>query len=160
MNNLRQEITSLLSETDSRRPAALRRSFREDFLYATDLPKAATAEAVTEFRRKAESTGWRTEEAEGWIQLDRIPEEMPGDIFSGPYGPEARCCAGILRRHPEKRRNGDREKRMLLKAGEEGPEAYERICGILHREWAAALRKGESLPDLTGKNFGEAEDKC
>lgn len=160
MNNLRKEILCLLSGTACIRPAALRRSLREDFLYATDLPKTASPEAVKEFRRKAESAGWHTEEAEGWIQLDRIPGEMPADFLPGFFGPEARCCAGILRRHPEKRRNGDREKRMLMKAGEEGPEAYERACGILHREWAAALRKGGSLPDLTENCFGEEEDKC
>ena len=160
MNNLRKEILGLLEGTAGSRPAALRRSRREDFLYATDLPATASPEAVNDFRRKAENMGWRTEEADGWIQLDRIPAEMPAAVFPGTSGPEARCCAGILRRHPGKRRNGDREKRMLLKAGEEGPEAYERACGILHREWAAALRKGESLPDLTEKCFGEEERKC
>ena len=65
-----------------------------------------------------------------------------------------------LKEIPHSALNGDREKRMLLKAGEEGPEAYERACGILHREWAAALRKGESLPDLTENCFGEEERKC
>ena len=154
MNRLREEIRGLLSGADSARPAALRRSLREDFLYATDLPGTASGETVADFRQKAEEAGWRTVEADGWILLDRIPLHN-ADSFRGPFGPEARCCASLLQRHPGKRKDGDREKRMLLKAGEESPDAYERVCGILHREWAAALRKGETLPDLTEDYFGE-----
>ena len=160
MNKLREEIRSLLSAADCVRPAALRRSLRDDYLYATDLPQAASAETVAEFRHRAEEAGWRTEESEGWIQLDMIARTDPADVFSGPFGPEAWCCASILRRHPGNRRKGAREKRMLLKAGEESPETYERVCGILHREWAAALRKGEALPDLTEEYFQEGTEKC
>ena len=54
MNELRQELMQLLSGTESSRPAALRRSLREDFLYATDLPQAAGDSDVAAFRRKAE----------------------------------------------------------------------------------------------------------
>ena len=158
MNELRQEIRELLADTECVRPAALRRSRQEDYLFSTDLPKAASAEAAEGFRRKAEEAGWRTEASDGWIELDRIPETLPAGFIPENPGPAARCCAGLLRRHPGKRRNGDREKRFLLKAAEEGPEAYQKACGSLHRDWAAALRKGEALPDLPAEYFGEVQN--
>ena len=155
MNRLRREIRTLLDSAESDRPAALRRSRLEDWLYATDLPQAAQRKAVADFLRTAAETGWKTDERAGWILLDRTPEKPPEDGFRGPFGPEAACCANLLQRHPGKRKNGDREARILLKAGEEGPDAYERACGSLHREWAAALRKGEALPDLAAEYFRE-----
>lgn len=149
MNELRTAMLTLLSGFASERPAALRRSFRDDYLYATDLPQTTSRETTEAFRRSAESAGWRTEEDGGWILLDRVPEKPPIGGFKGPYGPEAGCCASLLERHPEgERTNGQREKRMLMKAGEEGPDAFERCCTRLHREWAENLRKGTALPDL------------
>ena len=159
MNELREELRKMLAATESTRLAALRRSRREEFLYTTDLPQAASAEAAADFRRRAERAGWRTAETDGWIELDRIPCTVPAGCIPDRTGPEAQCCASLLRRHPGKRRNGDREKRMLLKAAEEGTEAYGKACGILHREWAAALRKGEALPDLPAEYFGEERNK-
>ena len=130
MNNMRQEIRTIIEGTDSSRPAALRRCRREDWLYATDLPQAASGEAVDAFLRMMESSGWRAR-------------------------PEARCCLSLLQRHPDRKGNAGHAIRMLLKAGEEGPDAYERACGVLHREWAASLRKGEVLPGMTTLYFGE-----
>lgn len=158
MNELRLEIRELLAGTECVRPAALRRSRQEDYLFTTDLPAAASAEAAEEFRRKAEEAGWRTKVTDGWIELDRIPEKLSAGFVPDSPGPEARCCASLLRRHRDKRKNGDREKRLLLKAAEEGPDTYEKACGSLHREWAAALRKGETLPDLPAEYFGEGLD--
>ena len=160
MNELRQELRDLLFCADSIRPAALRRSYLEDWLYATDLPQAAPEETVVRFRRKAEEKGWRTALADGWIQLDRIPETFPSGLLPAGTGREAACCRSILERHPEGKKNGDREKRLLLKAAEKGPEEYERICAALHREWAAALRKHENLPDLPAEYFGEGKEQC
>ncbi len=158
MNELRREISKLLAETDSCRPAALRRSRCEDYLYTTDLPQAASAETVADFRRRAENEGWKTAEVKGWIELDRIPETLPSGMIPDNTGTEAQCCAVLLRMHPENRRNGDREKRFLLKAAEESPEAYDRACGLLHRDWAAFLRTGEALPDLPADYFGEGQN--
>ena len=157
MNELRLEIRELLAGTECVRPAALRRSRQEDYLFTTDLPAAASAEAAEEFRRKAEAAGWRTQATDGWIELDRIPEKLPEGLVPDNPGPEARCCASLLRRHPDDRKDGGREKRLLLKAAEEGPDAYEKACGSLHREWAAALRKGDTLPDLPAGYFGEGQ---
>ena len=160
MNKLRQEIRDLLSSAESIRPAALRRSLMKDFLYATDLPKAASEEAVACFRRKAEEAGWRTEETDSWIQLDRIPEAVPSGLLPENPGMEAVSCLSLLERHPDIRRNCSREKRMLLKAADKSPEEYERICGLLHREWAAALREKEKLPDLPAEYFTGGSNKC
>ena len=161
MNKLRLEVQALLSGTETVRPAVLRRSLREDYLYATDLPQITDAETAAAFRRAAGDAGWRTAEENGWIQLDRIPETLPEDGFRGIPGPEARCCESLLRRHAEMRkRNGDREKRMLLKAREEGPEAYEKCCGKLHREWAEILRKREALPEIDLKYFTGGSESC
>ena len=129
MNELRKEILKLLDETECSRPAVLRRSRKEDYLYTTDLPQAASADAVTGFRRRAENAGWKTSAERGWVELDRIPETLPAGIIPDRTGTEARCCALILRMHPESRRNGDREKRILLKAAEENAEAYETESG-------------------------------
>ena len=158
MNELRKEIRKLLDETECSRPAVLRRSRKEDYLYTTDLPQAASADAVTGFRRRAENAGWKTSAERGWVELDRIPETLPAGIIPDRTGTEARCCALILRMHPESRRNGDREKRILLKAAEENAEAYEEVCGALHREWAALLRRSEPLPDLPADYFGEGRN--
>ncbi len=157
MNKLRRELNELLADTYSIRPATLRRSLREDFLYATDLPQTADSEAVFSFICKAEAAGWRTADADGWIQLDKCPAEPPEP--PALPGPEARCCAALLRQHPEGRRNSSREKRILIKAAEKGSGARERACAALHREWAENLRKHEGLPDLSEKWF-EEESKC
>ena len=159
MNELRLEIRKLLEDGETLlRPPALRRSLRGDMLYATDLPCVADAEQTAQFLRRAEEAGWRTESAEGWILLDRIPEFPPAGGFRGPFGPEAQCCASLLRRHPDRETaKGTDERRILSKAGEEGPEAYERACGLLHREWAALLREGERLPNINQLFFEEGE---
>ena len=154
MNKLRQEAVELVSAAQTTRPAVLRRSLRPDMLYATDLPQVTDGETVADFLQKAERAGWQTEAENGWILMDRIPEQPPENGFRGPCGPEARCCASLLTRHSGRNRpDGKRERRMLLKAGEEGTEAYEKACGQLHREWAAALRKREPLPDVAIQFF-------
>ena len=160
MNKLREEAQALLSGIQTTRPAALRRCRREEYLYTTDLPQTTGEEAAAAFIRRAETAGWRTEREGGWILLDRVPDEPPEGGFRGPYGPEAKCCASLLRRHPEAyRRSGEAERRRLIKAGEEGPEAYEKACGSLHREWAAFLRQGTALPDLALSFFEEETER-
>ena len=154
MNELRRKAWMLISGTKSCRPPAFRRSLSEDALYATDLPKVAEENEVADFRRRAEQAGWHTIMENGWILMDFVPEKMPADGFQGPFGPEAKCCASLLNRHAGDRGpDGKKEKRMLLKAGEEGAAAYERACGQIHREWAAALRKREMLPKISTDYF-------
>ena len=160
MNRLRSELQALLSGIKTIRPAVLRRCRREDYLYATDLPQIASGDMVNDFLHSAEAFGWRTETDAGWILLDRIPEDPPEGLFPKPFSKEAKCCASLLLRHPEiLKRNGDRVKRLLIKAGEENAEAYERACRILHREWASDLRTGDGLPDLPVSFFREENVK-
>lgn len=157
MNELRRELARLLAETGTKRPPALRRSLREAYLYATDLPQAAGAEEKDAFLRRAKAAGWTALEENGWIQMDKCPEGPPET--GGEAGPEALRCASLLRRHPEARQDSRREKRILIKTAEEGKAAREEACAALHREWAERLRKREGLPDLEEKWFKE-EGTC
>ena len=152
LNELRQELQMMLIGTECVRPPVLRRSLREDFLYATDLPQAADEDAVRSFIRRAQDSGWHTETEKEWIQLDPCSDKPYDTGFRGPFGAEARSCASLLRRHPDGQ-PGDRERRMLIKAGEEGPEMFEKTCALLHREWASALRKGDKLPGIPNTFF-------
>ena len=159
MINLRNELRNLLADEKTAHPATIRRCRQEDYLYATNLPQLSDEENILYFIRNAETSGWRTEMKDGWILLDRIPEEPPKRAFPEITGPEAGCCASLLQRHPQSRGNeGSREIRMLIKAGEENAEAYERVCGILHREWSAALRNGLKLPEISLSYFREESE--
>lgn len=162
MNKLRKEVLKLLASAECIRPAVLRRSLREDALYATDLPKVAAEPVLMEFCRRAEAAGWHTAREGDWIQLDQDRTEPPEGGFSGPYGKEAGCCKSLLLRHPERERNtGAREKRRLIKAGEKGPEDYEKVCSMIHQEWAGVLRRGEKLPDIPIAFFeGGKSEEC
>ena len=158
-NKLREALRKLMAAADTTRPPALRRSRREDWLYATDLPRTAERDQTEAFRKQAEKAGWRTEEKNGWIEMD-LPGALPQDTgFRGPLGEEARACASLLRRHPAGRVPGDRERRMLTKAAEEGTEAFEKTCRLLHREWAATLRERKGLPEIPEKIFQEEEQE-
>ncbi len=156
MNALRQEMAQMLGETACRRPPALRRSLKDEWLYATDLPLAAGEEEAAAFRKRAEERGWLTGRDGAWIQMTRESPEPPENGFDGPYGREAVCCASLLRRHTPVA-DGTEERRirtMLIKAGEEGAEAYEQACGRVHREWAVRLRKKKALPKVSIRFFG------
>ena len=75
-----------MAAADTTRPPALRRSRREDWLYATDLPRTAERDQTEAFRKQAEKAGWRTEEKNGWIEMD-LPGALPQDPgFRGPLG--------------------------------------------------------------------------
>ena len=160
MNALRKELKALLEARTVRRPPALRRSLREDSLYAADLPAAAEPEETERFIREAETAGWTVRPERGWIELDRPVSGWPEGSYDGPFGSEAACCLSLLRRHapgPEEKTDGPetrRAARLLLHAGEKGPEAYERACRQLHTEWAARLREKDPLPRLDERYFG------
>ena len=158
MNKLRKELQEMLAAAETDRPPALRRSLREEYLYATDLPQVAAEEEVSVFRRRAEKAGWQTEAEDGWILLDPPFTALQDAVNRGAYGCEAKACISLLWRHPEGRRPGQREIRMLAKAGEESPDAFEKACAALHREWAAALRQGEPLPEIPASVFGEGQE--
>ena len=154
-NALRTELNNLLAGTSFSRLPALRRSLREDWLYATDLPSLCRAETLRAVRLRLEEAGWETESDSGWLQLRKevlLPlEELPDGFF----GPEAACCRSLLERHPVRGDGYPRKAVFLLaKAAEEGPLSYEKACGRLHREWAERLRKNEPLPGIDPRFFG------
>ena len=157
MNRLREELLLRLRALPARRPPALRRSLRDDWLYATDLPQAADRESVRLFLEAVRGAGWRAEELDGWIELDQRLDRPPENWQPGPLGPETACCLSLLaRQHPD-REGGDgaetreaaaRAVRKLMKAGEDGGAAWEKACGEVHREWAARLRERKCIPEM------------
>ena len=80
MNGWRKELNGLLAAERTPRPVALRRSLREDFLYATDLPAVDEA-AARHFAKAAEKAGWIVERCGVWLQQDPreagVPEGIP-----------------------------------------------------------------------------------
>ncbi len=159
MNELRAELKALLDVVPTVRPPALRRSLRDDALYATDLPAAADRETVEAFLRATGNAGWTARKTAGWIELDKAVRKPPRDGFHGPFGPEADCLLHLLRRHrpgensPEEKKAAAAAVRMLIKAGEAGPDAFEKACAQLHADWAVRLRTGLPLPDLDDSFF-------
>ena len=82
--------------------------------------------------------------------------EPPEDWYEGNFGPEAACCLSLLERHAGTACGApEAVQRTLIKAGEEGGKAYETACAELHREWAERLRRGEPLPAVSRRYFGE-----
>ena len=150
INALRKELNSLTVLTDGGRKPAVRRSRRDGWIYATDLPSAATGEQLEEACRKLLGSGWEYAAENGWMLLRKPVSVPPVDWFDGPFGPEAECCRSLLERHPDRETGPDqRAVCILIRAGEEGAGAYEAACRKLHREWAERLRKKLKLPDVS-----------
>ena len=164
MNELRQQLRSLLAACGTQRPPALRRSLNPVALYATDLPQLAAGTALQAFRREAEKAGWTLREEDGWLQLDRAADTPPRGWYAGAFGPEAAACLSLLRRQGARNRlTGNSEAgretvRRLIKAGEMGETALETACAETHREWAARLREGKPLPALSEYYFLKEEE--
>jgi len=162
MNQLREELNRMIRECPARRPAAIRRSLREDRLYATDLPRAADGEAVKAFLKRVREAGWQAEIRDGWIELDKALTHPPAGWAPGAPGPQSGCCLSLLEReHPERDGTDRREAeeaaaraiRRLIKAGEAGGTAWEDTCRDLHREWAERLREGKAIPPVKTSFF-------
>jgi len=149
MNAYRAELAALLAGTETKRPPALRRSLREDALYATDLPAAADEAVVASFCRRAQEAGWHPRREGGWIELDRAVTEPPEGALPDHPGPEAACCRSLMERHAPGSPADPRWTRRLIKAGEEGARAYEKACAAIHRDWAERLRKREGIPGIS-----------
>ena len=155
INRLRRELAGILEKIPSKRTPALRRSIPDDWLYATDLPVIPGNEPEGALAVFTEA-GWDCRIDGAWLLLRKSLKEPPDDWFEGPFGPEAGCCLSILRRHRE-RMNGNTGDLAfaLIKAGEEGADAYEQTCGKLHGLFSALLRQGKELPDISLRYFGE-----
>ena len=155
MNALRRELSAILSLGEVRRAPALRRSLREDWLYSTDLPGLCSDEIPDCILAGLINAGWEYRIDGEWMQLRKASKEPPEAWFSGPYGPEAACCLSILRRHPERASGKEYSIAFqLIKAGEEGREAYEKACMKLHGVFSERLRQGAGLPDIGLRYFG------
>lgn len=148
MNSLRRELNALLARSGTVRPPALRRSTEADALMATDLPLLLPENGRKEARKLLEHHGWRVLEHKGWWLLDRLPAPEDFSIADATCCPEACCCLRLLRLHGEKTDAGRDGMllRDLWKASEQGNASVERLAGFWHRNWAAALRRGEALP--------------
>lgn len=150
INALRSELNTLIfCDGDGRKPA-VRRSLREAWLYATDLPSIVNEGILEEICCRLAAGGWEIKTESGWMQLRKTVTEPPGNWFDGPFGPEAECCRSLLERHTEREAEPDnRIEYSLIRAGEEGAEAYENVCRRLHCEWAERLRKKQKLPNIS-----------
>ncbi len=145
MAPLRAELNTLLGALPASRRPALRRASQSDALLATDLPLLVHPADTEAFRGAAEALGWRTRPQSGWLLLSKVPPPpeapLPKPLPEGEIG----CCLWLLAHHP----GGQAEEETLfavLKAGEAGTQALERLCAALHRDWAARLRQGQTLP--------------
>ena len=143
INPWREELRSLLSLFPMLRSPALRRSLKEDWLYASDLPLCAEEAVLLQFREAASACGWETKVSENWLQLRKADPALPREWFPDSPRGESACLAELLRRHPELALDR-RESIQLLKAREAGEEAWDRCCRQLHRELARKLRKKET----------------
>ena len=149
INAFRQELKDTLSRTETDRMPVIRRSLLPDWLYATDLPAAASESILEAFISRADQAGWKVKREDGWIQLDRkVSVFLPGMIpEEWTAGPAAACCRSLLERHRDHLIPSDGgAERMLLKAGEESPESYEEVCRKLHALWAEMLRIHQGIP--------------
>ena len=159
MNALREEISRMLENAETTRPAALRRSRSGDALYATDLPAAASEKETERFLTSVRASSWEAVRNSGWIELNRRVDAPPEGWTGFPDGSEAACCRSLVQRERNREAGTDREEagqdaiRKLIKAGEEGTEAFDAVCGALHREWAARLRKGQGIPAIDIRFF-------
>lgn len=153
-NALRLELCELLKAPAGSRAPAIRRSLLDEWLYASDLPALYGGSVPEGIMTALESTGWEYAQDNKWLQLRKTAEEPPDNWYEGPFGPEAACCLSLLRRHPVSTLPSDAAQRRLIKAGEEGENAYEDACEAVHREWAERLRTGNALPAISGRYFG------
>lgn len=154
-NAMREELAALLTATDAGRTPAIRRSLREDWLYATDLPALYHGSVPKALTEALGGAGWEYIQDGDWLLLRKPAADPPANWYTGDFGPEAACCLSLLERHPVlSGEQADTIQRRLIKAGEKGREAYEDACALLHREWAERLRQGRYLPDISRRYFG------
>ena len=153
-NALRRELGGLLAPPEGSRPPAIRRSLQAEWLYATDLPVLYGGSVPDSLADRLKAAGWESETENGWLQLRKPAPEPPDGWYGGPFGPEAACCLSLLDRHEPGAGDPEPAIRSLIKAGEEGPAAYEAACAALHRDWAERLRQGKPLPAVSRRYFG------
>lgn len=141
---LRTQVQAVLYAVSAQRKPALRRSDAADALFATDLPLVAEESAVAAFREDMIRLGWRVSERSGWFTLDApvpVPRYEIPDEAAGACG----CCISLLLRHLDDAPAEDFI-RAVVKTADAGRMPFDRLCGQLHGEFAARLRRHEALP--------------
>lgn len=141
---LRTQVQGVLYAVPAKRKPALRRSDAPDALLATDLPLVAEDDAVQDFTADMTCRGWRVSVRNGWLALDApvpVPTYAVPDALMGECG----CCISLLLRHQDDAPAEDFI-RSVVKAADAGRLPFERLCGQLHGEFAARLRRHEALP--------------
>lgn len=141
---LRQQVQSVLYAAPASRRPALRRADAEDALFATDLPLIAEADSIRTFIADMEQRGWTLHERNGWLLLDT---DVPAPEYTVPTAPagECGCCISLLLRHMDDV-PAEEHIRAVVKAADAGKQPFERLCGQLHGEFAAQLRRHQPLP--------------
>ena len=153
INALRKEMAEIMASRLLKRTPAVRRSSMPEWIYATDILLLLNGDEQDSLLKELAGKGWEYREEHGWLQMRKSAPEPPEDWYEGSFGPEAACCASLLDRHPSKGSEAETAQRVLIKAGEEGDNAYEAACRQLHQEWAEQLRRGDPLPVLSRKYF-------
>lgn len=146
MKTLRAQVQNALYAVPAKRKPALRRSDAPDALLATDLTLIAGAEEVARFCEDIGRLGWRTSLRRGWLTLD-APVPVPEAVLDEPGAGECACCISLLKRHPDDA-PAEQYIRAVVKAADAGLQPFERLCGELHAEFAARLRRHEALPGV------------
>ncbi|MCR5565727.1 MAG: hypothetical protein K6F61_02660 [Clostridiales bacterium] len=155
-NALRKELAAMLKSPAGNRTPVIRRSLREEWIYATDLPALYGGGVPETVRQELDSAGWEYAPDGEWLQMRKAAEEPPEDWYRGIFGTEAACCLSLLQRHAVSEKTpSDAAQRMLIKAGEEGSETYEKACAAIHRKWAEYLRQGSGIPAISRRYFGK-----
>lgn len=154
ISTLRRELRRLLDAPEARRTPSIRRSRLDGWMYATDVLVLTDGQDREKLLSGLSSAGWEIREEGGWINLRKALSEPPRDWYDGVFGPEAACCLSLLKRHPESMREPSAETvSLLVRAAEEGPEAYETACREIHGRLAERLRKGQPFPNLSEAFF-------
>ncbi len=141
---MREQVQRVLYAVPAKRKPALRRSDAPDVLFATDLPLIAPNDGVAAFCTEIANFGWRTDTRKGWLTLD-APVPVPDVDAPAVRAGECDCCISLLLRHKEDA-PADDFIRAVVKAADAGRSPFERLCGQLHAEFAARLRRHEPLP--------------
>jgi hypothetical protein len=126
----------------------------EEWLYFTDLPGLCSIEEKQKAIEKMKEAGWQTEDDGNRLMLRKTVFDPPAGWYTETFGPEADCCLSILRRHTNNGLVAEWIPLILIRAGEEGYQAYENACKRIHRDWAEKLREKELLPHISQKWFG------
>ena len=150
MKSLLSEEKKHLSELMMRAGCGISPVRRTDdpmFLLASPLPLRESPERYAAFCTLAEKEGWKMEERNGWVLLNK-DYTMPAVREIHPTGECASLCS-LLIRHPSNQKSPALVNE-ILKAADENEQALEKTCESLHRLLADSLRKNEPIPDLYG----------